>query len=143
MGKSINLSEVKLPFYIKPYNEAQEPLRLKHRYLDLRHLTLQENLRLRSEVVLKMRNFLSDNGFIEVETPTLFRRTPGGAREFLVPTHTEDHFFSLVQSPQQFKQLLMIGSVDKYFQIARCYRDEGVDQTDSLNLPRLILNCPL
>jgi len=123
--KSINLSEVKLPFYIKPYNEAQEPLRLKHRYLDLRHLSLQENLRLRSEVVLKMRNFLSENGFIEVETPTLFRRTPGGAREFLVPTHTEDHFFSLVQSPQQFKQLLMIGSIDKYFQIARCYRDEG------------------
>ena len=100
-------------------NLKEMKTRLKHRYLDLRHLSLQENLRLRSEVVLKMRNFLSENGFIEVETPTLFRRTPGGAREFLVPTHTEDHFFSLVQSPQQFKQLLMIGSVDKYFQIAR------------------------
>jgi aspartyl-tRNA synthetase len=123
--KSINQSEVKLPFYVKSFNEAQESLRLKHRYLDLRHLWLQENLRLRSEVMLKMRNFLAENGFIEVETPTLFRRTPGGAREFLVPTHIEDHYFSLVQSPQQFKQLLMIGGVGKYFQIARCYRDEG------------------
>ena len=92
---------------------------MKYRYLDLRHIKLQENLKLRSEVMLKMRNFLEDSGFIEIETPTLFRRTPGGAREFLVPTHVKDHFFSLVQSPQQFKQLLMIGGVGKYFQIAR------------------------
>ena len=76
-------------------------------------------MRLRSEVMHKMRNFLVESGFIEVETPTLFRRTPGGAREFLVPTHVPDHFFSLVQSPQQFKQLLMVGGVGKYFQIAR------------------------
>ena len=110
---------IKTRYQFETIFDRKYPFRLKHRYLDLRHLSLQENLRLRSEVVLKMRNFLSENGFIEVETPTLFRRTPGGAREFLVPTHTEDHFFSLVQSPQQFKQLLMIGSVDKYFQIAR------------------------
>lgn len=123
--KSVNVSKTKLPFYIKPFNEAQEALRLKYRYLDLRNALLQKNLRLRSEVVHKMRNFMIDNGFIEFETPTLFRRTPGGAREFLVPTHIPDHFYSLVQSPQQFKQLLMVGGVGKYFQVARCYRDEG------------------
>merc|ERR1712018_104747 len=110
---------------IKPYNEANEPLRLKHRFLDLRHKLLQDNLKTRTEMMYKMRNFLCDNGFMEVETPTLFRRTPGGAREFVVPTHIEDHFYSLVQSPQQFKQLLMVGGVNKYYQIARCYRDEG------------------
>lgn len=122
--KSVNSSRNNLPFYIKPF-QSQEALRLKHRYLDLRNPSLQKNLRLRSEIVHKMRNFMIDNGFVEVETPTLFRRTPGGAREFLVPTHTPDHFYSLVQSPQQFKQLLMVGGIGRYFQVARCYRDEG------------------
>lgn len=123
--KSLNISNVNLPMYIKSHNEADEYIRLKHRYLDLRNLWLQKNLKLRSDLTLKVRNFMADSGFIEVETPTLFRRTPGGAREFLVPTHHKDQFYSLVQSPQQFKQLLMVGGVGKYFQIARCYRDEG------------------
>ena len=117
--KSLNISTKNLPFHIKEYQEINESLRLQHRYLDLRNIWLQNNLKLRSDVTMKMRNFLSDHGFIEVETPTLFRRTPGGAREFLVPTHFKDHYFSLVQSPQQFKQLLMVGGISKYFQVAR------------------------
>lgn len=123
--KVVNPARSNLPFYIKPFNQANEALRLKYRYLDLRHIWMQNNLKMRSDITLKMRNFLADNGFTEVETPTLFRRTPGGAREFIVPTHVEGQFYSLVQSPQQFKQLLMAGGLGKYFQIARCYRDEG------------------
>ena len=94
--RHLNQSVPNLPFLIKPYNEANEALRLKHRFLDLRNKFLQDNLRTRSEMMYKMRNFLCDNGFMEVETPTLFRRTPGGAREFVVPTHIVDHFYSLV-----------------------------------------------
>ena len=105
---------------------------------------MQRNLRLRSEIVMKMREYLVGHGFVDIETPTLFRRTPGvsllnhlnisnitfclylqGAQEFIVPTRAPGKFYSLVQSPQQFKQLLMIGGFDRYFQIARCYRDEG------------------
>ncbi|KAI9563756.1 hypothetical protein GHT06_011220 [Daphnia sinensis] len=87
---------------------------------------MQRNIRLRSEIVMKMREFLiRSHGFVDIETPTLFRRTPGGAQEFVVPTRMPGKFYSLVQSPQQFKQLLMVGGFDRYFQIARCYRDEG------------------
>jgi len=103
----------------------KEEIRLQYRYLDLRRRSLQENLKFRSDLVMKMRQFLTDHDFIDIETPTLFRRTPGGAKEFIVPTRIKDKFYSLVQSPQQFKQLLMIGGLDRYFQIARCYRDEG------------------
>lgn len=114
-----------LPFYIRDHNKAIENLRIKYRYLDLRFPTMQRNLRERSRFIMKMRNFLADHeGFVEVETPTLFRKTPGGAQEFVVPTKNPGEFFSLVQSPQQLKQLLMVGSIDKYFQVARCYRDE-------------------
>lgn len=87
---------------------------------------MQRNLRMRSQVIMRMREYLINYlGFVEVETPTLFRRTPGGAQEFVVPTRKSGYFYSLVQSPQQFKQMLMAGAIDRYFQVARCYRDEA------------------
>ncbi|MEE6496064.1 hypothetical protein FKM82_002214 [Ascaphus truei] len=116
----------KLPFEIKDFVKKSEALRMQYRYLDIRSTQLQSNLRLRSSVVMKMREYLcNQHGFVDVETPTLFKRTPGGAKEFVVPTREPGKFYSLPQSPQQFKQLLMVGGLDRYFQIARCYRDEG------------------
>jgi len=114
-----------LPVQLSKHVESKEPLRLQYRYLDLRRKELQENLMLRSMITMKIREFLVGRGFLDIETPTLFKRTPGGAKEFIVPTRTKDKFYSLVQSPQQFKQLLMVGGLDRYFQVARCYRDEG------------------
>lgn len=122
----LNSCQAKLPFQLKKFHEVNESLRMEYRYLDIRTEKMQHNLRLRSKMVMKMREFLcNENGFVDVETPTLFRRTPGGAREFVVPTHHPGKFYSLPQSPQQFKQLLMVGGIDRYFQIAKCYRDEG------------------
>ncbi|KAM9009466.1 aspartate--tRNA ligase, mitochondrial isoform 2-T2 [Ara ararauna] len=116
----------KLPFEIKDFIKKSEALRMQYRYLDLRSFQLQYNLRLRSRVVMKMREYLCNlHGFVDVETPTLFKRTPGGAKEFLVPSREVGKFYCLPQSPQQFKQLLMVGGLDRYFQVARCYRDEG------------------
>ncbi|XP_071456399.1 aspartate--tRNA ligase, mitochondrial isoform X3 [Marmota flaviventris] len=116
----------KLPFEIKDFVKKTEALRLQYRYLDLRSFQMQYNLRLRSQVVMKMREYLCNlHGFVDIETPTLFKRTPGGAKEFLVPSREPGKFYSLPQSPQQFKQLLMVGGLDRYFQVARCYRDEG------------------
>ncbi|XP_073903534.1 aspartate--tRNA ligase, mitochondrial isoform X5 [Castor canadensis] len=116
----------KLPFEIKDFVKKTEALRLQYRYLDLRSFQMQYNLRLRSEMVMKIREYLCNlHGFVDVETPTLFKRTPGGAKEFLVPSREPGKFYSLPQSPQQFKQLLMVGGLDRYFQVARCYRDEG------------------
>ncbi|CAB3243989.1 unnamed protein product [Arctia plantaginis] len=115
----------KLPFNLRDYQKPKEQLRLQHRYIDLRFPELQNILRSRSNMLHNIRRFLVEkHGFVEVETPTLFCRTPGGAREFVVPTHHVGLFYSLVQSPQQFKQMLMSGGVDRYFQVARCYRDE-------------------
>lgn len=99
--------------------------RLKHRYLDLRSSYMQHALRFRSSVCKILRDKLYQLNFVECETPTLFGRTPGGANEFVVPTQIPNKFYSLVQSPQQLKQLLMIGGIDRYFQICRCYRDEA------------------
>ncbi|XP_030384596.1 aspartate--tRNA ligase, mitochondrial [Scaptodrosophila lebanonensis] len=122
----LNPAKKNLPFEIRKFNRAGERLRLTHRYLDLRFNDMQHNLRLRSAVIMRMREYLINYlGFVEVETPTLFRRTPGGAQEFVVPTRKAGHFYSLVQSPQQFKQMLMSGGMDRYFQVARCYRDEA------------------
>uniref|UniRef100_A0A7N6A768 Aminoacyl-transfer RNA synthetases class-II family profile domain-containing protein n=1 Tax=Anabas testudineus TaxID=64144 RepID=A0A7N6A768_ANATE len=115
-----------LPFEIKDFIRKSESLRMQYRYLDLRSSQMQKNLRLRSKLVMKMREYLCNvHGFVDVETPTLFKRTPGGAKEFVVPSREPGRFYSLPQSPQQFKQLLMVAGIDRYFQIARCYRDEG------------------
>ncbi|XP_064616568.1 aspartate--tRNA ligase, mitochondrial-like [Liolophura sinensis] len=122
----LNECKPNLPFNIQDFHKVKEALRMEYRYLDLRNKDLQRNLRLRSEMVMKMREFLcNQNGFVDVETPTLFRQTPGGAKEFVVPSRFAGKFYTLPQSPQQFKQLLMVGGIDRYVQIARCYRDEG------------------
>ncbi|RWS29773.1 aspartate--tRNA ligase-like protein [Leptotrombidium deliense] len=114
------------PFVIRNTHKLTELVRTEYRYMDLRNEIMQKNLRLRSNLVMKMRNFLwKQCGFVEIETPALTLRTPGGAQEFVVPTREKGKYFVLAQSPQIFKQLLMIGSMDRYFQIAKCYRDEG------------------
>ncbi|XP_018577439.1 aspartate--tRNA ligase, mitochondrial isoform X2 [Anoplophora glabripennis] len=124
--KIVNKARDNLPFNIREFQKAKESLRIQYRYLDLRFPQMQRNLRERSMLLMKMREYLVNNNFVDVETPTLFKATPGGAQEFIVPTRFPGQFYSLVQSPQQFKQMLMAGAMDKYFQIARCYRDEGV-----------------
>ncbi len=121
------LNEAKLlPFELNNVT-ALEDTRLKYRYLDLRRKELQEKLIIRHKIMLAVRNFLSQKGFIEVETPILCKSTPEGARDFLVPSRMSDgKFYALPQSPQLFKQLLMIGGMEKYFQIAKCFRDEDL-----------------
>lgn len=115
------------PFTIEDTTDGGEDLRMKYRYLDLRRNPVKENLLFRHKVSMEVRKYLSDDGFVDVETPYLIKSTPEGARDFLVPSRmNQGQFYALPQSPQTFKQLLMIGGLDKYFQIVKCFRDEDL-----------------
>jgi len=122
----LNRSEP-IPFQVENETDASEEVRLKHRYLDLRRPEMQQRMRIRAQVTRHLRNFLDDRGFLEIETPFLTKATPEGARDYVVPSRThEGKFFALPQSPQLFKQLLMVSGFDRYYQVARCFRDEDL-----------------
>ena len=126
---SINILNKSLtpPFTIENESDGGEELRLKYRYLDIRREPIKENLIFRHSLSLEVRNYLSENNFIDVETPCLIKSTPEGARDFIVPSRLNpNHYYALPQSPQIFKQLLMIGGIDKYYQIVKCFRDEDL-----------------
>ena len=115
------------PFTIEENSDGGDELRMKYRYLDIRRNKIKENLIFRHKVSMEVRNYLSKNGFIDIETPYLIKSTPEGARDFIVPSRmNQGEFYALPQSPQTFKQLLMVGGIDRYFQIVKCFRDEDL-----------------
>ena len=122
----LNRSETP-PFPLESEVEVSEETRLRYRYIDLRRPLMQQRMRLRRDITRHLRNFMDDNGFYEIETPFLTKATPEGARDYLVPSRTHpNHFFALPQSPQLYKQLLMISGMDRYYQVVRCFRDEDL-----------------
>ena len=115
------------PFTIEEHSDGGDDLRMKYRYLDLRRTPVMRNLELRHRIAMLTRNYLSDLHFLEIETPCLIKSTPEGARDFVVPSRMNPgQFYALPQSPQQYKQLLMVAGYDRYFQLARCFRDEDL-----------------
>ncbi|MEH6911099.1 MAG: aspartate--tRNA ligase [Oceanicoccus sp.] len=129
LGKELEIlnSAATPPFQLDQHIEVGEDVRLKYRYIDLRRPEMLEKLKLRSRVTSSIRRFMDDNGFLDIETPILTKATPEGARDYLVPSRThEGKFFALPQSPQLFKQLLMVSGMDRYYQIAKCFRDEDL-----------------
>ena len=124
--KILNKSEVP-PFTIEDDTDGGDDLRMKYRYLDLRRPAVRRNLELRHKMAFEIRRYLDEKGFIEVETPVLIKSTPEGARDFVVPSRMNPgEFYALPQSPQTFKQLLMVSGFDRYFQIVKCFRDEDL-----------------
>ncbi len=129
LGETLEILNASLtpPFQLDEYSDAGEDIRLRYRYLDLRRPEMQARMRMRARISSAARRYLEGEGYWEIETPTLTKATPEGARDYLVPSRTHPgQFFALPQSPQVFKQLLMVAGVDKYYQIARCYRDEDL-----------------